>query len=284
MGLRRLSAAVAGLLLAAGLPSPAMAQNPSGPKSAVPFELVSNFAIVVRGQLGDRDGLKFILDTGSSYSAIDRRVADRLGLRPRPGTVFNFDRNLPIEWADVPELRVGPLRAAGIEMMVARLADLSDFAQDVDGIIGMDVLRRARKLSIDYEAKTISFTLVDEPVTPSPAAGSFVVPVMIQGTPLRLLVDTGFEYLLLYRNRLRSALPHLRIAGEPRHATLGRLQAVQVDLPGVQIGAPEALTPVLLLEPPRHADLDGVDGYLGPAALHARRLELDFAGKTLRWH
>jgi len=43
------------------------------------------------------------------------------------------------------------------------------------------------------------------------------------------------------------------------------------------------VTPVFLIESRGKADLGGIDGYLGPASLHAKRLELDFAAMILRW-
>lgn len=285
MGLRILLAGGVGLLLAAALTSKATAKDFDCPGSdaEMPFDLVSNFEIVVQGQLGELNGLRFILDTGSSYSMMDRRVADRMGLHRRPGTVFNFDRNLDVEWADVPEVRIGPMRIAGIGMMVTRLADISQFAENADGIIGMDVLSRAQKICIDYGRRRIFFKFDEGRASESSGTRAFVIPVMIQGISMRLLVDTGFEYVLLYRDRLRHALPKLRIEGQPRDAVLGHLRAVQVTIPGVQISGLQEVTPVLLIEGPGKIDLDGVDGYLGPAALHARRLELDFAAKTLRW-
>jgi predicted aspartyl protease len=112
---------------------------------------------------------------------------------------------------------------------------------------------------------------------------TFVIPAVIQGTSMRLLVDTGLQYVVLYKDRLRSSLPHLRIEGKPRDGLLGRLQVTQVKLPGVRILGSEDVTPVLLLEGPCKTDNGGLDGYLGPASLHVRRLELDFAAKTLRW-
>jgi len=284
MALRRILAGGAWLMLAGALISRMDAQDPGRPcsDSAMPFDLVANFEIVVPGQLGELNGLRFILDTGSSYSTIDRRVADRLGLRRRPGSVFNFDRNLVVEWTDVSEVRVGPMRVAGVSMMVASLAGLSQFVGNADGIIGLDMLSRARKICIDYRQRRISFTLDEERAGPPAVVKAFVVPVTIQGISMRLLVDTGFEYLLVYYDRLRSALPHMHTEGEPRKAVLGNLQAVQVNLPGVGIADRYGVTPVLLIEGPK-AGLDGVDGYLGPAALHARRVELDFAARTMRW-
>jgi len=285
VGLRMLLAEGSGLLLAASLISQASAQNSyrSFPDSGTSFDLVSNFEIVVQGQLGELNGLRFILDTGSSYSAIDRRIAEKLGLHRRPGTVFSFDRNLAIEWADVPEVRIGPMRIAGISMMVTKLANISALAEKADGIIGMDVLSRAQKISIDYERRKVFFALDEERGAGFPAARAFVVSVIIQGISMHLLVDTGFKYVLLYKERLRHALPNLHTEGQPRDAVLGRLRAVRVNLPGVQISGQKGITPVLLVEGPGKVDLQGVDGYLGPAALHAKRLELDFAAKTLRW-
>jgi len=159
------------LLLVAALTFYASAQDPHRPRPdfPLPFDLVSNFEVVVHGQIGELDGLRFILDTGSSYSVIDRRVADRMRLHRHPGKAFNFDRDLAVEWADFPDVAIGPLRVAGISMMVARLADISEFADSADGIIGLDVLSRARKIGIDYERRRISFEL-DEGCGTKPSA------------------------------------------------------------------------------------------------------------------
>src|SRR5580704_16368505 len=71
-------------------------------RSSIPFQLLSNFLVVVNGQVGALDGLKFILDTGASYTLIDRKLADKLKLRRQPGQVTNFDRDVPVDWAEVP--------------------------------------------------------------------------------------------------------------------------------------------------------------------------------------
>lgn len=285
MALWKVLEAGARLLLAGALVSLANAQDlhHSCSDSAMPFDLVSNFEIVVQGQLGELSGLRFILDTGSSYSTLDRRVADRMGLRRRPGTVFSFDRSLAVEWVEVPEVRIGALRVARISMMVARLGDLSEFAKDADGIIGIDVLSRARTICIDYERRSVYIKLDKERSKDAPPGQAFVIPATIQGIPMHLLVDTGLAYVLLYKDRLRGAIPDMDTRGEARNALLGRLRAEQVDLPQLQIGGFHRRTGVLLIERPARADLDGVDGYLGPAAVHARRLEFDFAERVLRW-
>ena len=265
------------------------AAGPSGASIValeIPFELVSGFLVVVQGAIGEHGGLRFVVDTGSTYSVIDREVADRLGLPRRPGKLMNFDRAISAERTDLPELRLGPIHASGLSIMVVRLADYSEFGQHLDGVIGLDLLRRATKLRIDYEKRTVSFQLRDHEA--DDAAGDsmslgFILPVSIQGVSLHLLFDTGLRDILLYDERVRTQVPNLRTEGRALPARMGRLHATQVNLPGVEIFGPRAVTPVLLINGPENATLRGVDGYLGPASLHAKRLELDFAANTLRW-
>jgi predicted aspartyl protease len=284
MGLRRVVAGGVWLLLTVVLTSPSNAQElrAESKASIIPFELLSDFVVVVRGQVADLGGLRFILDTGSTHTVIDRHVADTLGLRRQSGRVINFDRYIPVDWADVPELRVGPIQATAFRVMVVNLAEYSAFGQGADGILGMDLLSRGKKLAIDYEKKLVSIEINQESKSGAAPPNGFVVLVTVQGVPMRLLVDTDFQGILMYKGRLRSGLPNMRTEGEPQNAVMGRVRGTQVNLPGVQIFGHDAVTPVLLIDGP-NTDIGAVDGYLGPMSLHAKRLEMDFASKVLRW-
>lgn len=246
------------------------------------FELISDFVVIVQGQADELGGLRFILDTGSSHTVLDRRVADRLGLQRHPGRVMNFDRYIPVDWTDVPEIRVGPIRAMALRVMVVNLAEVSAFGQKADGILGLDLLGRGRKLVIDYEKRLMSVETDPQSEGGAPPPNGFAIPVVVQGVPMRFLVDTGLRDMLIYRERLRGGLPHLRTEGEPKKVMIGRLQATKVSLPGVQIFGRDAMSPVFLIDGPK-TDVDAIDGYLGPTSLHAKRLELDFASRVLRW-
>jgi predicted aspartyl protease len=247
------------------------------------FELGLDFLVIVNGRIGELDGLKFILDTGSSYTVIDENVAQRLRLPRRPGKVTNFDRAIPVEWTEIGALRAGPIQARRANVLVAKLRDYSEFAQGVDGIIGLDLLSRGEKLSIDYERQVVSFEAASgQDGGPAPFR-SLVVPITIQGARMTLLVDTGLHDVLLYKDRLRKGLPNVRTEGESHVAVIGRLHATKVNLPGVKIAGPETVETVFLIDGPEHGNPSGIDGYLGPLSLHARRLELDFAGHRLRW-
>src|SRR5262249_33725943 len=140
-------------------PLRAQSSVPSETSAAVPFQLTSDFLVVVEGQVGDIGGLKFIVDTGATRSVIDRKLAGKLHLRRHVGKIMNFDRYIPIEWADVPDLRMGPLRAADLRITVVDLAEYSEFTKTVDGIIGLDLLSRTDKLTIDYSEKRLYFEL-----------------------------------------------------------------------------------------------------------------------------
>lgn len=255
----------------------------SAPSSTLPFELRSDFLVVVSGQVGELTNLKFIIDTGSSYTVLDEKVAEKLRLPRRPGKITNFDHDIPVEWVDVRELRAGPIRASEISVMIAKLADYSEFTENVDGIIGLDLLSRGRTLIIDYERRVLSFDFDENEAGERPPSRYFVVPIVVQGLPMRLFVDTGFRDMLLYKDRLRKGLPNLSLIGEPKDVAIGRLQATQVNLPGVKIAGPENVATVFLIDGPKQGNPFGVDGYLGPASLHAKRIELDFAASQLRW-
>jgi len=273
--------AIFGLISISGLNAQEFGKPSVSP--TMPFELVSGFLVVVNGEIGNLHGLKFILDTGASHSLIDRKVADTLRLRRRSGEVISFGRRLSVEWADIPELRVGPLRAEAIRIMVVKLAEYSELAEHADGIIGLDLLSKSRRFSIDYDRRTATFQLEEDGTPEHSPSACFVVPLVVQGVPVHVVVDTGLQGILLYKHRLHKRLPKMRIEGESTNAAMGRLRATQVRLPGVQIvGAQVAIT-VFLIDGPDEDALSGVDGYLGPAALQAKRVEFDFDAGVLRW-
>lgn len=280
--MRRIMCVVLAICCTALVPVQGQELDLSRTVMAIPFSLASDFLVVVEGQAGDVGGLKFIVDTGATRSVIDKKVASRLQLRQHAGQIMNFDHSISIEWAQLPELQVGPLRAEGLRVMVVDLPKYSDVANGVDGIIGLDLLSRSNKLTIDYSKKRIYFELaVKGSVRPVP--GCFVVPAVVQGLVIRLGVDTGVSGIVLYGDRLKNRLVKLRIEGEPKAVTMGRIAGTKATLPGVQLGGPEEAVTVILINGPEERIVPGLDGYLGVAALHANSIEFDFAKMVLRW-
>jgi predicted aspartyl protease len=283
------------LLSLAGLslffPSPAQADDPPRPSenpsgSVLPFRLASGYLIQVEGRVGDQTHLKFILDTGTTISMVDQRIAEKLKLDSRTAKSFNFDRNLKWETATVPEVQFGPVRAANVAVLVGDLARYSEFARKADAIIGMDLLNLSN-LTVDFGAGNLIFDLV-APQTylagGDPMTKCLVVELQVQDRPVHLLVDTGLQGILLYEGRLRNTVPGLRTAGSIKNATMGgRMQVKQATLPDVVFGKRNREVPVLFLPSPAADTLPGIDGIVGIAALQARRVHFDFYGKTLSW-
>ncbi len=263
---------------------PEPSENASG--SALPFRLSSGYLIQVEGRIGDQTHLKFILDTGATISMVDQRIAQRLKLDAHPAQSFNFDRNLKWETAAVPEVQVGPIRAANVVVLVGDLARYSEFAKKADAIIGMDLLQLSN-ITIDFGAGNLIF----DPAAPKtylaggdPMTKCLMVKLQVQGRPVHLIVDTGLRGIILYEERLRKSVPGLRTAGSIKNATMGgRVQAKQATLPDVVFGNKNREVPVLFLPSPAADTLPGIDGIVGIAALQARRVHLDFSAKTLSW-
>jgi predicted aspartyl protease len=251
--------------------------------NAIPFQLEAGFLIQVEGGIGQLEGLRFILDTGATHSVIDRRIANRFPLVLHPKRVFNFDRFVSVDWAEFPEVHLGPITMRNVSMIVTQLAKSSELVPDTDGIIGLDLLNTASKLSILYDSKMIVLKPREANVRAAELEGPFTVHATAQGHQIRLLLDTGMEGILLYEDRIRKQIPDLRLTDVRKHAHMGRLQGKTARLTGFRLGGPESDAEVFLIKGPRNDLFPDLDGYLGTASLKANRIELDFVSETLRW-
>ena len=264
--------------------SPTRAQDVVGSSVSLtmPFELDSGFLVVVNGQIGNLRVMRFILDTGATSSVIDAKVADRLRLPRSSGKVMSFDRRIPVEWTEIPEFRVGPIVANALRVMVIDLARYSRYGKDVDGVVGLDLLARSEQLSIDYDRRILLFQLANGRRDERTPVRGFKIPIVIQGAPVQFLVDTGFRGILLYRDRVRNQLPRMRTEGEPKQVVESGMRTTEVRLPGMRIGGSDQVRIVFLIDGPGRGDLPGVDGILGAASLHAKRIDFDFTHMVLR--
>jgi len=259
-------------------PGPSI-QSPGTP--SLRFDLRNGFLIVVDGQIGPLEHLKFILDTGSSRTIVSSKVASRLSAPRQKGTIFNFDRQVATLSLQIPPLRLGPIVASDLRTMVGDLGQYSEFARAVDAIIGLDVLTRADTLRIDYDSKVVQFQPNGSTQLLQPSVrGAITVQALVQGQPVHLLLDTGLQGIVLYERVLRKR--HVTMPeGVP--ASIGRLTGKRVVLSGFRIGAAESNARVFLINSQTDAVLPGVDGYLGPRALNAKWIELNFQAMTMHW-
>lgn len=251
-------------------------------RSTIPFRLDGGFLITVGGRIGTLGPLRFLLDTGATHTMISKKIAERLSLARVRGSVVNFDREVTVEWARVPKLEMGPIVVRDVRVMVAELKEFSEFAESVDAVVGLDVLRSSRSVRIDYDRREVTFRGAGEGPADGEGATVLTVRVPVQGRAVRLIVDTGMRDLLLYRDRLLAHVPEMKWEGRVWEASEGRLTGQWRKLPGIRLGDDELAAAMVLPGAPNGLPAD-IDGYLGTSVLRARAIELDFAGNRLTW-
>jgi hypothetical protein len=252
----------------------------------VPFELVSGYLVVLDGSIGPLHALKFVLDTGATHSAVSGKVADLLGLRRVKGKVFNIDKTVKTEWAAIPEVQLGPLRANDVPIMVTDLDYFKSLGSRVDAVIGLDLLRQ-KSFSIDFAGKKIKFGQVQPGRHSIPMVCddiSLRVEAEANGRPIRVILDSGAPGPMMYEERLENRAVDYNIEEEDYGSRVsGILRLTRARVRRLQLGGRDLDHTVFLTHAPAKGELDGVDGFLGLTALKARRINFDFETNTLSW-
>ena len=206
--LQLVSLAVVGSWTAGALPAATPSKN--GPKrlagtipaANVPVHVLGGFLVVAEGQIGvELPRQNFILDTGTSPSILNARVARQLGLSLAPGKVTAIGRDAEIAVTNVPALQLGTLRAEAATFLVADLSDVErTWNIPIAGILGLDILGK-KSFRLDYERALLEFGEVSTggiPIGLSQTLNLPIAEVRINGRALHLLVDTGSDHLVLF--------------------------------------------------------------------------------------
>jgi predicted aspartyl protease len=235
-----------------------------------------DYLVTVEGQIGSLSGLRFVIDTGATYSVVNRRIAQSLKLVHTSGRIFKFDHYATVDWAVFPSLQVGPIAVSNPKLIVDQI---SDPAREVDAIIGLDLLAKSKRLLIDYENHTVSF---GETFAGNAAnLTCLTVQIVLQGRTLNLVADTALRGFILYVENgghyPRSVLKF------DKKARVGDTQARQarISAGSSDAGVPEVT--VYLITRPSSGVPAGVDGYFGMDTLKAHAVEFDFENRRLRW-
>lgn len=159
----------------------------------------------MEGQIGgSRQHQNFVLDTGTSQTILNLRVAQALGLPLSSAKVAALGQNSTIQSAQLPELDLGPLTVTSVPLLVADLSTVErDLKLPIAGIVGLDVLGRT-SFRLDYENQVLEFGGVSGDGIAVEFSGPENLPiakVSINGREFRLLVDTGAERLVLFGNQ-----------------------------------------------------------------------------------
>jgi predicted aspartyl protease len=250
----------------------------------VGFQLHDGYLIVAKCSVGDLRDLVALVDTGVSETTLDLRVAKRLGLATRPDSATFGTHDAAVQAISIPRIDFGPVH---VETLAAITIDLSALTHRLgirpDVLIGMDLLRQARFV-IDYKARTITFDDLPKLGHSAPLIPGMrfaLVAAQAESKSLRLQVDTGFNAILVYGDRLHLVArgdmgAHSGTFGRDLSARPGSASQLKIgDWQGRQITVYETDD-----EPRGNVEFDGL---LGPAAIGIHRLAFDFERGMMSW-
>ena len=179
------------------------------PAESVPVHVLGGFLVVAQGQIGG-ERQNFILDTGTSPSILNTRVAWQLGLALAPAIVTAIGREAEVAATSVPRLRLGTLQVEAATFFVTDLTDVERaWNIPIAGILGLDILGK-RSFRLDYERALLEFGEVSRegiPIGLSEGLNLPIAEVRINGKALRLLVDTGSDHLVFFAKNAGAVLP-----------------------------------------------------------------------------
>jgi len=255
-------------------------------QQVVPFNLVGHM-IIVKGSIGDQNDLAMMVDTGTTRTLISDELAKKLNLKAKSKTVDAYGRKKSVKETDLKSLTLGRFRFKEVKANIGALPySKSDRRIRIDALIGLDILKRTN-LCIDYDSSLLVFGPIrhSEFRIPFYDRLPFIpVPIVIADQRLNLLLDTGAKDLILYESRVAGRLRLRRTGEKTRVVGVGGLEASleRVIIRELQLAqlAWHNLSAYVLAGP---APETGPDGILGITGLSLKKLNLDFANKTISW-
>jgi len=248
---------------------------------SVAFKLRNNYLVVTNCSIADRQDLVAVIDTGASETAMDTKLAKRLRLPLTADTATFGTGQAAVSTVSIPGLTLGPVHVTQLSAIAidGRLVE-RQLGVHADIIIGMDVLERS-SLLIDYKAKTITFGAAPHLAHTSPILQGkhlALVPVLVGNHKLVLQLDTGLNGILIYGSRIDTVLRNLNSSSK----TLVDGTSVQTASETLRIGDWEQRQATIAIteEQPNDSPFDGL---LGPVAMGAHRLALDWSKGTMSW-
>jgi predicted aspartyl protease len=268
-----------GLLFAVSITALPFAQGKEQPGQTpfitgmVRFDLYRGYLMVARGSVGPLKGLHFLLDTGSSTTLLDPRIAGKLNLEgvPEDINMIFVDGEVQGMHSQAPSIELGPIRQNNVPVLVE---DLSVFGEAlpvrIDAVIGLDLLGQS-PFEVDYRSCRIHFgSLPHLPISIplSMEQGLAMVNVGVNHATAHLIFDTGTPSMLIFGSRIPRAIAGLKVRGLHRDANLrGSVGRKEVHLPSIQLGQAEFFRKQAILVENRDEGGRDFDGVLSPVAL-----------------
>ncbi len=173
--------------------------------TSVPFQLIGNRPVISLRINGEKEPLRFVLDTGSGISVVSSKTARRLKIKPVTKGGFargiGGDGKFEVIYGLLREIKIGDVRLRQVPVYIR---DFHSSALEVDGYIGLALISKFLT-TIDYGNLTFTLTRREadakefrEKVDLSlplrlTSSGFLSGKVLLQGheMPLNFIVDTG---------------------------------------------------------------------------------------------
>jgi Aspartyl protease len=258
----------------------------AGASARLPFHLHWGYLVIVEGSIGNIQKLHFLVDTGSSMSVVDQKIALSLGLTEQPARVTLSNTSIPTRLVVLPSILMGPLH---VEFLPVLTQDLSYFQKAlgyrVDAIVGMDVLRKS-SFGINYRTKemlfgpagSLSFSAPFETDTP-------VVTIQMnsQHRQMHLVVDTGGPDLMLFQSSLSDSPDFQALGTEKAMNVSGTFQRRRVRIPEVYLGKVNVGSQIAFVVDDQKDEGDNFDGVLGVRGPQFWKIAFDFEHRRFCW-
>ncbi|MGH7449531.1 MAG: retropepsin-like aspartic protease [Longimicrobiales bacterium] len=126
----------------------------------VAFELAGagGAALIVPVHINGEGPYQFVLDTGATVTCIDHAIASGLALpevRGVLGTAAGVGGQGRLRLVSVDSLRLGGVSLHELQACVIDLEHLGDVGLDLDGLIGLNVLKEIR-VTFDFERNVVT--------------------------------------------------------------------------------------------------------------------------------
>jgi predicted aspartyl protease len=158
-------------------------------------------AIVLAVTLNGRGSFRFLLDTGSTHTAVSAETATAIGApvvaRATMGSVAGSRDTLVVR---IDSVQVGPIKATDL---LASVVEIGMTGEGIDGVLGQDALASVR-YTIDYRQRRVAWwpdAALDargSALSLEPSHGRFLVTLDQRQSRLRLVPDSGADSLLLF--------------------------------------------------------------------------------------
>jgi predicted aspartyl protease len=268
-------------------------RKPSDPSSeiVIPVQVHAGFLIVAKGQIDSLSGLNFLIDTGQTYTSVDRSIIDKLGLDVASSggaSILNLDKKVPARFCSLGKIGMGGFAEESVPVIVDDLRWFGGDGLHIDAVIGLDLLRKRGSLRVDFRRKQIVF----DATSPIPGRAvplhqnrwSVTVNIDLAEQHAEMILDTGMRETVFYREELENhAVRFTRQQDTLGASSGGMIDFTRAWMPPARLGGQNLNREAYLLTRPGASAPSGIAGFLGIAELHAKIVEFDFARQELRW-